>query len=118
MGSSFSSAVSHNHTPPSFTSLLCGPVCCAWGHSAFSCHTHQSGSQLRPFRLQLGPLAGLSVSPWPLALLTRCISLFVQKTEFTVKNVQVRGGYVLHIGTLYGSLKVGDQVHLSIDEVS
>lgn len=41
----------------------------------------------------------------------------MQKTEFTVKNVQVRGGYVLHIGTLYGSLKVGDQVHLSIDEV-
>ncbi|XP_033373063.1 alanine--tRNA ligase, cytoplasmic isoform X2 [Parus major] len=39
-----------------------------------------------------------------------------QKTEFTVKNVQVRGGYVLHIGTLYGSLKVGDQVHLTIDE--
>ncbi|NWT04330.1 SYAC protein, partial [Mionectes macconnelli] len=38
------------------------------------------------------------------------------KTEFTVKNVQVRGGYVLHIGTLYGSLKVGDQVQLSIDE--
>ncbi|KFO93414.1 Alanine--tRNA ligase, cytoplasmic, partial [Buceros rhinoceros silvestris] len=38
------------------------------------------------------------------------------KTEFMVKNVQVRGGYVLHIGTLYGSLKVGDQVHLSIDE--
>ncbi|OXB74037.1 UNVERIFIED_CONTAM: hypothetical protein H355_003100 [Colinus virginianus] len=39
------------------------------------------------------------------------------KTEFTVKNVQVRGGYVLHIGTLYGSLKVGDQVHLTIDEM-
>ncbi|NWH50401.1 SYAC protein, partial [Fregata magnificens] len=39
------------------------------------------------------------------------------KTEFTVKNVQVRGGYVLHIGTLYGSLKVGDQVHLSVDEI-
>ncbi|NXV92751.1 SYAC protein, partial [Calonectris borealis] len=38
------------------------------------------------------------------------------KTEFTVKNVQVRGGYVLHVGTLYGSLKVGDQVHLFIDE--
>ncbi|NXD15457.1 SYAC protein, partial [Nothocercus nigrocapillus] len=38
------------------------------------------------------------------------------KTEFTVKNVQVRGGYVLHMGTIYGSLKVGDQVHLSIDE--
>lgn len=58
------------------------------------------------------------VSPWPLTLLTWGISLFVQKTEFTVKNVQVRGGYVLHIGTLYGSLKVGDQVHLTIDEVS
>ncbi|KAM7059484.1 alanine--tRNA ligase, cytoplasmic isoform 2-T4 [Molossus nigricans] len=38
------------------------------------------------------------------------------KTEFTVKNTQVRGGYVLHIGTIYGNLKVGDQVRLFIDE--
>ncbi|KAG6924097.1 alanyl-tRNA synthetase [Chelydra serpentina] len=38
------------------------------------------------------------------------------KTEFTVKNVQIRGGYVLHIGMVYGSLKVGDQVRLYIDE--
>uniref|UniRef100_A0A2K5Z1H7 Alanine--tRNA ligase n=1 Tax=Mandrillus leucophaeus TaxID=9568 RepID=A0A2K5Z1H7_MANLE len=38
------------------------------------------------------------------------------KTEFTVKNAQVRGGYVLHIGTIYGDLKVGDQVRLFIDE--
>uniref|UniRef100_A0A9L0IYF1 Alanine--tRNA ligase n=1 Tax=Equus asinus TaxID=9793 RepID=A0A9L0IYF1_EQUAS len=38
------------------------------------------------------------------------------KTEFTVKNAQVRGGYVLHIGTIYGNLKVGDQVRLFIDE--
>lgn len=38
------------------------------------------------------------------------------KTEFTVKNVQVRGGYILHIGTVYGQLKVGDKVHLFIDE--
>ncbi|NXF93104.1 SYAC protein, partial [Eubucco bourcierii] len=38
------------------------------------------------------------------------------RTEFTVKNVQVRGGYVLHIGTLYGSLRVGDEVQLSLDE--
>lgn len=38
------------------------------------------------------------------------------KTEFTVKNVQVRGGYILHIGTVYGHLKVGDSVHLYIDE--
>ncbi|XP_078400049.1 alanine--tRNA ligase, cytoplasmic isoform X1 [Cetorhinus maximus] len=38
------------------------------------------------------------------------------KSEFTVKNVQVRGGYVLHIGTVYGELKVGDKVRLFIDE--
>lgn len=110
MGTSFCSAVPYNCAPSWFSSLLWSPVCCAWGHLAFSCRTHQSGSQPRPFQLQLRPLAGLCV--------TGCISLFVQKTEFTVKNVQVRGGYVLHIGTLYGSLKVGDQVHLSIDEVS
>lgn len=46
------------------------------------------------------------------------VSLTLQKTEFTVKNTQVRGGYVLHIGTIYGNLKVGDQVRLFIDEVS
>ncbi|XP_053558170.1 alanine--tRNA ligase, cytoplasmic [Bombina bombina] len=38
------------------------------------------------------------------------------KTEFTVRNTQVRGGYVLHVGTLYGSLKVGDRVRLYVDE--
>lgn len=38
------------------------------------------------------------------------------RMEFTVKNTQVRGGYVLHVGTVYGTLKVGDQVTLSIDE--
>nr|XP_033796834.1 alanine--tRNA ligase, cytoplasmic [Geotrypetes seraphini]XP_033796836.1 alanine--tRNA ligase, cytoplasmic [Geotrypetes seraphini] len=38
------------------------------------------------------------------------------RTEFTVKNTQVRGGYVLHIGTVYGSLRVGDRVRLYIDE--
>lgn len=37
--------------------------------------------------------------------------------EFTVKNTQVRGGYVLHIGTVYGTLRVGDRVSLCIDEV-
>ncbi|XP_044743601.1 alanine--tRNA ligase, cytoplasmic [Chrysoperla carnea] len=35
--------------------------------------------------------------------------------EFTVKNVQVRGGYVLHIGSVEGTLKVGDQVILHLD---
>ncbi|XP_039618774.1 alanine--tRNA ligase, cytoplasmic [Polypterus senegalus] len=38
------------------------------------------------------------------------------KMEFTVKNTQVRGGFVLHIGTVYGTLKVGDKVKLHIDE--
>uniref|UniRef100_A0AAQ5YW57 Alanine--tRNA ligase n=1 Tax=Amphiprion ocellaris TaxID=80972 RepID=A0AAQ5YW57_AMPOC len=34
------------------------------------------------------------------------------RMEFTVKNTQVRGGYVLHVGTVYGTLKVGDRVTL------
>uniref|UniRef100_A0AAY4DGK9 Alanine--tRNA ligase n=1 Tax=Denticeps clupeoides TaxID=299321 RepID=A0AAY4DGK9_9TELE len=38
------------------------------------------------------------------------------RMEFTVKNTQVRGGYVLHIGTVYGTLKVGDRLTLHIDE--
>lgn len=38
------------------------------------------------------------------------------KTEFSVKNVQVRGGYILHMGTVYGTLQVGDSVRLYIDE--
>lgn len=37
--------------------------------------------------------------------------------EFSVKNTQVRGGYVLHVGTVYGTLKVGDRVTLHVDEV-
>ncbi|KAG7205581.1 hypothetical protein KM043_007552 [Ampulex compressa] len=37
-------------------------------------------------------------------------------TEVCVKNVQVRGGYVLHIGTVgQGLLKKGDMVHTNID---
>ncbi|KAE8296014.1 Alanine--tRNA ligase, cytoplasmic [Larimichthys crocea] len=38
------------------------------------------------------------------------------RMEFTVKNTQVRGGYVLHVGTVYGTLKVGDHVTLHVDE--
>lgn len=37
-------------------------------------------------------------------------------TEFTVKNVQVRGGYVIHLGNVEGTLRVGDEVKLSIDQ--
>ncbi|XP_026325999.1 alanine--tRNA ligase, cytoplasmic [Hyposmocoma kahamanoa] len=35
--------------------------------------------------------------------------------EFTVKNVQVKAGYVLHTGKVEGILKVGDTVSLHID---
>ena len=37
--------------------------------------------------------------------------------EFKVRNVQVRGGYILHMGTLEGKLAVGDIVSLKIDEI-
>jgi len=36
--------------------------------------------------------------------------------ELKVKNVQVRGGYVLHMGAVEGTFAVGDTVELSIDE--
>lgn len=40
-----------------------------------------------------------------------------EETEFYVKNVQVRAGYILHVGILEsGNLKVGDRVVLKIDE--
>lgn len=43
--------------------------------------------------------------------------LLSQRMEFTVKNTQVRGGYVLHVGTVYGTLRLGDRVTLHVDEV-
>lgn len=40
-----------------------------------------------------------------------------EDTEFYVKNVQVRAGYIIHVGILEsGSLKVGDEVVLKIDD--
>ena len=38
--------------------------------------------------------------------------------EVTVKNVQVRAGFVLHVANVEGTLKVGDMVRLSVDGVS
>ncbi|CAH1779871.1 unnamed protein product [Owenia fusiformis] len=38
-----------------------------------------------------------------------------EEVEFSVKNVQVRGGYVLHIGNIEGNLKVGDTMKLNVD---
>lgn len=35
--------------------------------------------------------------------------------ELCVKNVQVRGGYVLHVGNIEGTLKVGDVVICHLD---
>lgn len=37
--------------------------------------------------------------------------------EFFVKNVQVRGGFVAHIGVTEGTLRVGDCMQLHLDEV-
>ena len=39
-----------------------------------------------------------------------------EDTEVRIKNVQVRGGYVLHIGTVgQGTLKKNDKVYLNVD---
>ena len=35
-----------------------------------------------------------------------------------MKNVQVRGGYVLHVGSVEGVIRVGDKLKLFIDEVN
>lgn len=37
-------------------------------------------------------------------------------TEFTVSQVFNRGGYILHIGHVVGTLKVGDSLYLHMDE--
>ena len=50
---------------------------------------------------------------WPVTV----ISFHYQEVEFSVTDVQVHGGYVLHVGKSEGVLKVGDQVKCSIDEV-
>lgn len=42
-------------------------------------------------------------------------SLSKEDTEFLVKNTQVRGGYVMHIGTVEGTISVGDEVKLQVD---
>ena len=44
-----------------------------------------------------------------------CLS---QEVEFSVSNVQVHGGYVLHVGAIEGTLRVGDMLKCQIDEVS
>lgn len=43
------------------------------------------------------------------------IVFFLQNVEFSVKNVQITGGYMLHIGTVEGILCEGDEVSLHLD---
>ncbi|PFX26004.1 Alanine--tRNA ligase, cytoplasmic [Stylophora pistillata] len=38
------------------------------------------------------------------------------EVEFSVTNVQVHGGYVLHVGAVEGTLRVGDEMKCQIDE--
>lgn len=45
------------------------------------------------------------------------MSFPLQEVEFAVSNVQVHGGYVLHVGAVEGTLRVGDQMKCQIDEV-
>lgn len=47
-----------------------------------------------------------------------CYNCLLQSVEFSVTNVQVQGGYILHTGTVVeGTLRVGDTMSLHIDEV-
>ena len=47
-----------------------------------------------------------------------CKSLVWQETEVAVKDTQVHGGYVLHVGVVEGTLSVGDKLSLLVDGVS
>ena len=60
---------------------------------------------------------GFAVHGWMTTVLVTVILFYHQEVEFSVTDVQVHGGYVLHVGKLEGVLKVGDQVKCSIDEV-
>ncbi|CEF67938.1 Alanine--tRNA ligase, mitochondrial [Strongyloides ratti] len=37
-------------------------------------------------------------------------------TEFSVKNCQVRGGYIIFVGEAEGNLKIGDELEQNVDE--
>lgn len=43
------------------------------------------------------------------------VKLGDESVEFSVKNVQIRGGYIVHIGNIEGTLCKGDKVTLHID---
>ncbi|XP_076061045.1 alanine--tRNA ligase, cytoplasmic [Oratosquilla oratoria] len=43
------------------------------------------------------------------------VKLNEEETEFKVENVEIKGGYVCHIGVVEGIIMVGDQMTLSFD---
>ena len=42
---------------------------------------------------------------------------FLKDSEFSVRDVQVHGGYIIHMGVADGAMQVGDTVDGIIDEV-
>lgn len=40
-----------------------------------------------------------------------------EATEFSVKNVYNKGGYIIHVGIVEGTLRVGDELELHLDTV-
>lgn len=43
------------------------------------------------------------------------VSLSKEDSEFLVKNTQIRGGYIIHIGNVEGVISVGDELKLQVD---
>ena len=35
-----------------------------------------------------------------------------------IKDVQVKGGYIVHMGSIEGTIRIGDQLNLLVDTVS
>ena len=44
--------------------------------------------------------------------------IMLQETEVVIKDVQVRGGYIVHMGSVEGTIRVGDNMNLLVDTVS
>lgn len=70
-----------------------------------------------PYLCTLQSLISVLITEVLLSTRPLCFPSLFQSTEFAVKNTQVRGGYVLHVGSVEGHLKVGDKVICTIDGV-
>ena len=42
----------------------------------------------------------------------------LQETEVVIRDVQVKGGYIVHMGCVEGTIRVGDKMNLLVDTVS